>query len=130
MSDPTSAAQARLAALGQGRPPNADAFPPSSRYHGLPVAIWVAADGSEYAYVRRRFVPPAERFALLHFHVVRQGERLDHIAAAELGDPEQFWLICDANDAVRPDDLLELGRPLRITLPEGVPGPGSGGADA
>jgi hypothetical protein len=130
MSDPTSAAQARLAALGQGRPPNADAFPPSSRYHGLKFGVWTAADGSEHPFVLRRFLPPPDRFALLHLHVVKQRERLDHIAAAEFGDPEQFWLLCDANNAMRPAELEEPDRVLRITLPEGMPGPQGGGSDA
>ena len=40
-----------------------------------------------------------------------------------LGDPEQFWRVCDANRAMRPDELTEtIGRRLRITLPEGIPG--------
>jgi hypothetical protein len=70
-------------------------------------------------------VPAPERFALLTEHVVAQGERLDNITAEHLGDPEQFWRICDANGALRPAELTEeLGRRLRITLPEGVPGPG------
>ena len=74
-------------------------------------------------YLRRRFVPPPERFALLQEHVVTQGDRLDNIAAHYLGDPEQFWRICDANRAMRPDELTEtIGRRLRITLPEGIPG--------
>jgi hypothetical protein len=51
------------------------------------------------------------------------GDRLDNLAARHLGDPQQYWRICDANRAVRPDELIEtLGRALRITLPEGVPG--------
>jgi hypothetical protein len=138
MSDPTTAARARLLALAQGRSPNADAFPPASRYHGLEIATWVAADGSEYPYVRRRFLPSADRFALLHLHVVSQGERPDQITAAELGDPEQFWLLCDANNAMRPGfvchpgspprpgDLMAFGRAVRITLPADVPGPATG----
>jgi hypothetical protein len=55
--------------------------------------------------------------------VVFQGDRLDNIAALYLGDPEQFWRICDANAAMRPNELTEtIGRRLRITLPEGIPG--------
>jgi nucleoid-associated protein YgaU len=72
--------------------------------------------------VRRRFCPPPERFALLQEHAVVQGDRLDNITAKYLGDPEQFWRICDANAAMRPEDLIEIGRRLRITLPEGIPG--------
>ena len=53
-----------------------------------------------------------------------EGERLDHIAAKYLGDPEQFWRLCDANGAIRPNELLEpVGRRIRITLPENIPGP-------
>ena len=55
-------------------------------------------------------------------HVVTQGERLDHIAARYFGDPELFWRLCDANRAMRPEELTEtIGRRLGITLPEGVP---------
>jgi hypothetical protein len=58
---------------------------------------------------------------------VTQGERLDNITARYLDDPQQFWRICDANRAMRPGDLTAgIGRRLRITLPEGVPGAGDG----
>jgi hypothetical protein len=64
-----------------------------------------------------------ENFALLQEHVVMEGERLDNITAQYVGDPEQFWRICDANRAMRPDGLTATpGRRLRITLPEGIPG--------
>ena len=98
-------------------------FPVTSRYHGLETATRQTAAGKTVIYLRRRFVPPPERFALLQEHVVGDGERPDTIAARYLGDPEQFWRICDANAALRPDELTERpGRRLRITLPEGIPG--------
>jgi hypothetical protein len=97
-------------------------FSPTSRYFGIPTAT-IEKVGKTIAYVRRRFIAPPERFSLLREHTVRDGERLDTIAADELGDPEQFWRICDANGAIRPDELTEVaGRRLRITLPEGIPG--------
>jgi hypothetical protein len=100
-----------------------DAFPPGSRYHGVEVATLDLPDGRRIAYVRRRFVPPADSFALLREHLVRSGERLDTVAALHLGDPEQFWRIADANGAIAPEQLTdEPGRRLRITLPAGVPG--------
>lgn len=55
-------------------------------------------------------------------HAVTQGERLDNINARYLGDPEQFWRLCDANGVLHPRELEEVGRILRITLPEGIPG--------
>lgn len=52
-----------------------------------------------------------------------QGDRLDLIAAKYLGDPLMAWLICDANGAIRPDDLVATpGAALAITTPQGVPG--------
>jgi hypothetical protein len=98
-------------------------FPPSSRYHGIATAKLERPGEPAIVYLRRRFVPQPEHFAMLGEHVVTDGERLDHIAARHLGDPELFWRLCDANRALRPDDLLELGRRLAITLPAGVSGP-------
>jgi hypothetical protein len=51
-----------------------------------------------------------------------QGERLDNITARYLGDPLQFWRVCDANGAMNPSELTAvIGRRLRITMPEGIP---------
>jgi len=97
-------------------------FPITSRYYGIATATLQAVDGKTIIYLTRRFLPSADRFALLQEHFVSQGERLDNIAAQYLGDPEAFWRLCDANNAMRPDELTEtLGRRLRITLPEGIP---------
>lgn len=99
------------------------AFSPTSRYYSTDTASLERANGNTMVYLRRRFVPPAERFALLQEHRVIQGERLDHIAFQYLGDPERFWQLCDANNALEPDELTrEPGKSIRITLPEGIPG--------
>lgn len=98
-------------------------FPPTSRYALTPTTTLVRADGSMVTYLKRRFVPTPENLALLQWHHVVQGERLDNITARYLGDPEQFWRLCDANRALRPEELTErIGKKLRITLPEGIPG--------
>jgi hypothetical protein len=98
-------------------------FPPTSRYHGIDIAAFETGDGTTIAYLRRRFVPPPERFALLMEHTVVSGDRLDTVTARYFGDPEQFWRVCDANGAVRPEELTETpGKTIRITLPEGIPG--------
>lgn len=98
-------------------------FAPTSRYASLPTARLERADGKSIVYVRRRMVPPGHRFVLLQEHKVEKEERLDHIAGRYLGDPEQFWRLCDANDAIDPHELTTAGRRIRITLPEGIPGP-------
>lgn len=103
-------------------------FPPSSRYAGVQVTTYTAPNGRVYPYLRRRFCPDPDRLAQIGTHTVVEGDRLDRIAAAAIGDPTQFWQLCDANRAVRPDELTEgIGRRLRITLPDGFGG-GFGGA--
>jgi hypothetical protein len=100
---------------------------PLSRYFGIATATLELADGTTVIHLRRRFVPAPERFALLQWHEVRDGERIDQVAAHYLGDPEQFWRLCDANRALRPAELVDRpGKLLRITLPEGVPGASDG----
>ena len=98
-------------------------FPPTSRYFGIETTTIETRAGKSCAYLKRRFVPGPERFATLQEHLVIQGDRLDNITARYLGDAQQFWRVCDANRAMRPEELTEeLGRRLRITLPEGIPG--------
>ena len=88
------------------------------------MAELVLPGGKTVVYLRRRFVPSPQRFQLLQLHTVTEGERLDNITARYLGDPEQFWRVCDANNAMRPQELTEtIGRQVRITLPEGITGP-------
>ena len=119
MSDP-------LQALLQG-PAKPSLFPPNSRYLGIDTATLTTTEGRVVAYLRRRFVPPQESFALLQEYTVKQGDRLDNLAAKFLGDPELFWQLCDANGALRPEELTEIiGRVLRITLPTGIPGAQNG----
>lgn len=97
-------------------------FPPGSRYHGLGTAVHTTPDGVSVAYLLRRFVPPPERFATLHEYAVVEGDRIDNVAHRFLGDPEQYWRVCDANGALRPAELTAVpGRVVRITLPEGIP---------
>ncbi len=97
-------------------------FQPTSRYFSIGTATYKMQDGRLIRYVRRRFLPPLDRFILLQEHLVTQGDRLDNLAARYLGDPEQFWRVCDANSILEPEELEEIGRSIRITLPEGIPG--------
>lgn len=97
-------------------------FPVTSRYYGIEIAQLEVAGERTVVYLRRRFLPDRTKAVVLTEHVVTQGDRLDNITARYLGDPEQFWLVCDANSAMRPDDLTaesEIGRRLRVPLPQG-----------
>ena len=112
-----------LRALLQPGDLNRSIFPPSSRYFGVELAWLEVDDDLTIIYLRRRFVPAPEEFVQVQEHLVVERDRLDNIAAQYLGDPEQFWRVCDANRALRPEALTEtIGRRLRITLPEGIPG--------
>lgn len=99
-------------------------YPPTSRYSGIETATRRDAQGREVRYLRRRFCPDSDSLAQIGTYAVQDGDRLDRIAAATVGDPEQFWRLCDANRALDPDELLTpIGRVLRVTMPAGFPAP-------
>jgi hypothetical protein len=80
----------------------------------------VDSDGAArtVTFVRRRFLPGTAGQTTLVEHLVVDGERLDNLTARYLGDPTQFWRVCDANEVFRPDELTERpGRPIDIAMP-------------
>lgn len=94
-------------------------FPPTSRYYAIETARLEGPDGRQVVYLRRRFVPQPDAGPLVAQHVVVEGDRLDNITARYLGDPEQFWRVCDSNAAMEPQELTEeVGRVLRIAFPK------------
>lgn len=93
-------------------------FEHTSRYYDLETATHTTPDGRVVAYKRRRLLPRGEEMSLLAGVSVTRGDRLDLIAARTLGDPEQFWRVCDANDAMNPVVLTaQPGRTLRVPVP-------------
>lgn len=104
-------------------------FPPTSRYFGVDVETYVPAAPKPnditvgIPYLRRRLCPPSAAFSLLFDYEVNQNDRRDLIAAQQIGDPELWWRLADANDVIDPAELTaKVGRRLRITLGQGVPG--------
>lgn len=94
-------------------------FEHTSRYHTLETAEHTTRDGRVIAYKRRRFVPRAGSLPTMRETTVAPGDRLDIIAANTLGDPQQFWRICDANTILDPFEVAEQeGRSLRIPVPQ------------
>lgn len=99
-------------------------FEPSSRYHDLETRTAETPDGRAVTYVRRRFLPPGRALPDVAEVTVTGGDRLDRLTARTLGDPQAFWQVADANDAMRPADLTAVpGRRLRIPLPQSTLAP-------
>lgn len=124
-------ADALQALLGAGAVPTTS-FPPTSRYATVGTATCPGppqpgGDPAPIAYLRRRLVPPPERFALLYEITAVEGDRPDLLAAQQLGDSELWWRLADANCVIDPATLtMPVGRRIRVTLPENVIGPADG----
>ena len=94
-------------------------FDHGSRYAPLGTATLTLPDGREATYKLRRLLPSSRELPSLAEVSVTQGDRLDLVAARVLGDPEQYWRICDANDAMDPLELVaQVGAVLRVAVPQ------------
>ncbi|MFI0793743.1 LysM peptidoglycan-binding domain-containing protein [Micromonospora rubida] len=98
---------------------------PTSRYADTPIATIDVPDGAggrrTVRYLLRRFPPPAAASPTLAEHLITDGDRLDLLSARYLGDPTQYWRICDANLVIHPDELTaadRVGQVLRIPVPQ------------
>jgi hypothetical protein len=96
-------------------------FASTSRYAALETATVTVRqpDGTEreVRYARRRLLPPVDRYTTLVEHTVAAGERLDLLAGRYLGDPAQFWRLCDATGALRPQELEVPGVVVVVAMP-------------
>jgi hypothetical protein len=96
-------------------------FDPASRYYPLPNGTVEATqpDGTteSVVYTRRRFLPLPQGMSTLLQYTVREGDRLDNITASTLGDPLQFWRVCDGNLTFHPDDLVVVGQVITVAIP-------------
>ncbi|MBN1875045.1 MAG: hypothetical protein JXA33_12505 [Anaerolineae bacterium] len=52
-------------------------------------------------------VPERPIQTLLGYHLLHQGQRLDHLAQKYLDDPAGFWRICEMNDVMLAETLSE-----------------------
>lgn len=94
-------------------------FEPTSRYAQLETVRRRMGDGRVIAYKRRRFLPAGREMPLLVELTVSEGERLDQMTYRTLGDPEQYWRLCDANDAMHPEELTTRpGDKVRVPVPQ------------
>jgi len=97
-------------------------FDHTSRYYRVKEGRLTLSDGREVAYKMRRFLPRGDEMPVMAVVRSGQGDRLDLVAHRVLGDPTQFWRICDANDVMDPLELeTEDGREIRIPIPQDLP---------
>lgn len=82
-----------------------------SRYEKVPTRTLTDPSGRVIAYKSTRFISPTQP---MEGHLVAADQRFDHIAWLHYRDPLRYWRICDANEALWPDDLLEPGAILRV----------------
>ena len=109
-----------LSAAGTGAPTNK-----TSRYYGAVVRHYVQSNGTPVTYLARRIIPQPNIYSSVQNYVIVERDRLDNLAFRFLGDPLLFWMLCDANGAVDPDELVsQVGRtiliPLAATIPPGA----------
>lgn len=89
-------------------------FQTNSRYLEVENAV-IHKDGRNIQYKTRRFLPKSTGVIVQEMQITK-GDRLDNIAARIIGDPEQFWRICDSNNIMHPLEITkESGRKITIT---------------
>ena len=104
-------------AAGTGGPAN-----PNSRYYGAAIEQLALPSGTPVNYLARRIIPQPSIYTTTTTYVVSDGDRLDNLAQAFLGDPALYWMICDANGTTDPDDLTaQPGRTIEIPLAAALP---------
>jgi hypothetical protein len=88
-------------------------FDPKSRYVALTPYTTRDHRGRTVAVVP---VPPPPADVLLGVHVLRQGERIDHLAFRYLDNPAGFWRLAEFNGALLAEALTEQ---REIAIPAG-----------
>lgn len=79
-------------------------FNTNSRYYNLPT--YTVTDGRGRT-VNVVSVPPPPLQDLLGYHLLKKGQRPDHLANKYLDDPTAYWRIAAINDVTLPEALTE-----------------------
>ena len=79
-------------------------FDPKSRYAKAETYVVTDARGRNVPVVAP---PPPPEQVQLGTHLLKQGERLDLLAAKYLNDPTGYWRIAEQNNAMLPEALTE-----------------------
>src|SRR5260370_40212689 len=88
-----------------------------SRYEKVATNQITDSTGRVMVYKKIRFIPFT---AGVVGYTVKEDDRLDQIARRSFRSWQRFWRICDANDAMWPDDLTGADRNLELPSTEGV----------
>ena len=79
-------------------------FDNKSRYANLETYTVTDCRGRTVAVVP---VPDAPEEVSIGLHILRQGQRIDHLAYKYLDDQAGYWRICELNDVMLPEALTE-----------------------
>jgi hypothetical protein len=79
-------------------------YDPKSRYVKTPTYVVTDHRGRPVTVVA---VPPHVAQPIAGVHVLREGQRPDHLAQQYLADATGFWRIAEANDAMEAEWLTE-----------------------
>lgn len=82
-------------------------FDSKSRYVDPPVDAYAALDIRGRA-VRALAVPEPAQEIPVGKHQKKQGQTLDQLATAYLGDPHAYWRLAELNDVFHPDALADV----------------------
>ena len=94
-------------------------FDQRSRYRDTENAVYTADSGQVIVYRRRRILPRVEDMQMRGMVNVIPNERVDHLTARTLGDPLQYWQLCDANPVMNPAELLsESSGSVKVPQPQ------------
>ena len=94
-------------------------FDSTSRYYFVEDATINGEDGQEIIYKKRRFIPDKKN--KFQSREIVGKDRLDLVAHEVLGDPRQYWRICDVNEKMHPLELLLVpGEKIKIPLTDEV----------
>jgi len=91
-------------------------FSENSRYKDVKEYTPVDSKGEKHKVKRIRFIPSYQS-ALPH--MIKEGDRLDHVSQKYFGDPTKYWLIVDVNDEMVPHDLIKAGKKIIIPKERG-----------
>ena len=93
-------------------------FDQRSRYRDTENAQHTTDSGDVVVYRRRRILPRVEDMQMRGMVTVIPNERVDHLTARTLGDPLQYWQLCDANPVMNPSELLTQSSSVKVPQPQ------------